>query len=78
MAQNLAYMLPRAILVVLGWGATYWLLTALSPHLPATIVYITGVAWVLAGIVLFAYLYRIRRELGLLPDRAKHTGREPT
>jgi hypothetical protein len=77
MAQNLAYVLPRTVLVLLGWGAMYWLLTALSPHLPALIVYITGIAWVLAGVVLFGYLYRMRRELGLLPDRAARDGREP-
>jgi hypothetical protein len=78
MAQNLAYVLPRAVIVLVGWGATYWLLTALSPHLPPTVVYITGVAWILAGVVLFGYLYRLWRELGLLPDPAARSGREPT
>jgi len=70
--------LPRAAIVLFGWGATYWLLTALSPHLPPAIVYITGLAWVLAGIVLFGYLYRLRRELGLLPNPAARGERKPT
>jgi len=73
MAQNLVYALPRAVLVLLGWGATYWILTALSTHLPPTMVYITGVAWVLAGIGCFGYLYKLRRDVGLLPSRPAHT-----
>ena len=64
----MACVLSRAVIVLLGWGATYWLLTALSPHLAPAIVYITGIAWVLAGIVLFGYLYMLRRELGLLTN----------
>ena len=78
MAQNLTYMLPRIVIVLLGWGATYWVLTALSTHLAPVIVYITGIAWVLAGIVLFGYLYKVRRELGLLPDPAARRGRKST
>ena len=60
----MAYLLPRAVIVLLGWGATYWLLTTLSPHLPPSIIYITGVTWVLAGIVCFGYLYKLRHEAG--------------
>ena len=63
MAQNSTYALPRVVIALLGWGATYWVLTALSTHLLPVIVYITGIAWVLAGIVLFGYLYKVRREL---------------
>jgi hypothetical protein len=64
MAQNLTYVLPRAVIALLGWGAMYWILTALSPSLAPVIVYITGISWVLAGIVGFGYLYRLRREAG--------------
>ena len=69
MAHNLAYVLPRAVIVLLGWGAMYWILTALSPSLAPVIVYITGISWVLAGIVCFGYLYRLRREAGLPQER---------
>jgi len=78
MAQNLTYVLPRIVIVLLGWGATYWVLTALSTHLAPVIVYITGIAWVSAGIVLFGYLYKVRRQLGLPPDPAARRGRKPT
>jgi hypothetical protein len=43
----------------------YWILTVLSPSLAPAIVYFTGISWVLAGIVCFGYLYRLRREAGL-------------
>lgn len=74
MAENLGYALPRVVIVLVGWGATYWILTALSTHLPPTAVYITGIAWVAAGVAIFGYLYRLRRELGipvqpLFPER---------
>jgi hypothetical protein len=69
MAQNLGYVLPRAVLVLLCWAATYWILTALSPSLPPSVVYITGISWVLAGIVCFGYLYKLRREAGITQQR---------
>jgi hypothetical protein len=65
----MAYVSPRAVLVLLGWVATYWLLTAISTELPPAVVYFTAVAWLLAGVVIFGYLYRLRRELGLLPSQ---------
>ena len=61
----MGYILPRAVIVLVGWGATYFILTALSTHLAPAVVYITGVAWVLAGIVCFGYLYKLRREMGV-------------
>ncbi|HUI12608.1 MAG TPA: hypothetical protein VL048_03955 [Xanthobacteraceae bacterium] len=70
MAQNLGYVLPRAAIVLLGWGALYFILTALSPRLAPALIYFSGISWVLAGIVCFGYLYRLRREAGSTPERA--------
>jgi hypothetical protein len=82
MAQNLTYVLPRAFIVLVGWGATYFILTALSTHLPPAVVYMTGIAWVLAGIVCFGYIYRLRRDAGTLPHQqvavAEQAGSPPT
>ena len=78
MAQNLGYVLPRAVLVLLGWGATYWILTALSPSLPPSVVYVTGISWVLAGIVCFGYLYKLRCEAGMAQERASVTRHNAT
>ena len=73
MPQHLAYVLPRAVLVLLCWGVTYWMLTVLSTHLPPAAVYITGISWMLAGALGFGYLYRLRREAGSLQDRPAGT-----
>jgi hypothetical protein len=78
MARNLSYVLPRAVLVLLCWGATYWILTALSPSLPPSVVYITGISWVLAGIVCFGYIYNLRRELNMLPHQQRPATAQPT
>lgn len=76
MAQNLRYVLPRAIIVLVGWSATYWILTALSTQLPSTAVYVTGIAWVVAGVAGFGYLYRLRREIGFPGERPAGTKRK--
>jgi hypothetical protein len=78
MGPNLGYVLPRAVLVLLGWGATYWILTALSPSLPPSVVYITGISWVLAGIVCFGYLYALRREASMTQERPAVTRQKAT
>jgi len=67
MTHGWAYVLPRAVIVLIGWGATYFILTALSTHLPASVIYLTGILWMLAGVLCFGYLYKLRREIGLLP-----------
>jgi hypothetical protein len=59
----MAYVLPRAVLVLLLWGATYWLLTLLSTEVPPAVVYMTGIGWALAGIVCFGYIRKLRREM---------------
>ena len=77
MARNLNYIVPRAVLVLLCWGATYWILTALSSSLPPSVVYITGISWVLAGIVCFGYLYKLRSELNMLPHQQRPATPQP-
>jgi hypothetical protein len=74
----MAYVLPRAVIVLIGWGATYFILTALSTHLTPAIIYITGISWVLAGIVCFGYLYKLRREMGFQRHRSVRASNKPT
>ena len=69
----MAYVWPRAVLVLFCWIATYWVLTLISAEVPPAVVYFTAVAWLLAGVVIFGYLYRLRRELGLLPNQEAET-----
>jgi hypothetical protein len=74
----MAYILPRAIIVLIGWGASYWLLTLLSTQVSPMVVYFTAIAWALAGVVCFGYLYKLRREAGIGQIRSIDSGRRPT
>jgi hypothetical protein len=73
----MAYILPRAVIVLLGWGATYWILTALSPHLPPMVVYLTGFAWLFAGVVCFGYLYNLRYDVSFHQSRTFGNWQKP-
>ena len=59
MTHGWAYVLPRAVIVLVGWGATYFILTAISTQLPTAVIYITGIVWMSAGVLCFGYLYRL-------------------
>jgi len=69
MTHGWAYVLPRAVIVLVGWGATYFILTAISTQLPTAVIYITGIVWMSAGVLCFGYLYRLRCEMELLPQQ---------
>jgi hypothetical protein len=57
----MAYILPRAFIVLIGWGITCALIANLSANSDPTIFYVAGATWVAVGIVGFGYLYRLRR-----------------
>jgi hypothetical protein len=69
MPHNLAYVLARAVVVLIGWCVMYFFLTALSTHVPLAVVYMLSIAWLLAGVVCFGYIYKLRHDLGTLPHQ---------
>jgi hypothetical protein len=58
----MAYILPRAFIVLIGWGITCGLMVNLGPRVDATTFVIAGASWALAGIVCFGYMHRLRIE----------------
>jgi hypothetical protein len=74
LVQTLVYMLPRAVLVLMAWGATYWFLTLISMHVPPSVVYFTAVAWALAGVVCFGYIRTLHHEALAAQEHAENTG----
>lgn len=58
----MAYILPRAFIVLIGWGITCGLMVNLWPRVDATTFVIAGASWALAGIVCFGYICRLRVE----------------
>jgi hypothetical protein len=57
----MGYLLPRAFIVLMGWGMTCALIFNIRRNVDPQIFYIAGVAWALAGIAGFGYLHRLRR-----------------
>ena len=52
----MAYLLPRAIMVLIAWGLTCGLIRKFSPDADPVIFFVAGASWSGAGIAYFAYL----------------------
>jgi hypothetical protein len=61
-ARIMAYILPRAFIVLIGWGITCGLITDVWSNVDPKIFYVAGASWALAGFLCFGYLHRLRRE----------------
>jgi len=58
----MTYILPRASIVLIGWGITCWLIANVWPRVDVTTFVIAGASWALAGLVCFGYLHKLRTE----------------
>jgi len=58
----MTYILPRAFIVLIGWGITCGLIADVWPRVEPTTFVIAGASWALAGLVCFGYLHRLRVE----------------
>jgi len=59
----MAYILPRAVIVLIGWAITCGVIRNVSVQVSPTAFYIAAISWALAGIACFGYLHRLRSEL---------------
>jgi hypothetical protein len=65
----MAYILPRAIIVLIAWGTTCLIMntfTAIDP----LVFYAAGGVWSLVGLVTFSYLHSLREQTEAKPGRA--------
>lgn len=74
----MAYLLPRAVIVLIAWVLTSWLIDNLWPDTDPMIFYVAGASWACAGFAYFAYLRKLRRDIANLDRRRYGTGRSPT
>jgi len=58
----MAYILPRAFIVLLLWGITCGLIVAIVPSTDPAVYLFAGVSWAMAGMVCFGYIRKLRRE----------------
>jgi hypothetical protein len=57
----MTYVLPRAFIVLIGWGITCALIKNLWHGADPMILYVAGASWALAGLLCFGYAHRLRR-----------------
>lgn len=65
----MAYLLPRAIIVLIAWGLTSGLIRKFWPDADPVIFFVAGVSWAGAGTAYFAYLRRLKRDIEDLTRR---------
>ena len=57
----MAYILPRAFIVLIFCGITCGLINTVWSNADPMIFYVTGASWLLAGLLCFGYLHKLRR-----------------
>jgi hypothetical protein len=68
--SHMAYLLPRAILVLVVWGMSSVLIHKWWPQADATIFIAALMCWIASGIAYFGYLHKLRRDIAAL-ERAR-------
>jgi hypothetical protein len=58
----MAYLLPRAFIVLVGWAITCGLIKNVWSSVDPMVFYVAGGSWAVAGIVCFGYLRKLRSE----------------
>jgi hypothetical protein len=62
----MAYVLPRAFIVLIAWGTTCLVMNTFTNIAPL-VFYIAGGVWSLVGLVSFSYMHRLRDDADLEP-----------
>ena len=65
----MAYVLPRAVFVLIAWAMTCVLMRNLWPAANPMIFGIVGAIWMFGGIAYFSYLRKLRRDIEELERR---------
>ncbi len=71
----MAYLLPRAGIVLIAWGLTCGLIKKLWPDADPIIFAIAGASWASVGIASFAYLRKLRRDVEELQRSRRYGAR---
>jgi hypothetical protein len=59
----MGYLLPRTILVVIGWSITCALIRRVWPTADMPIFGLAGASWLAAAVAYFGYLQKLRRDI---------------
>jgi drug/metabolite transporter (DMT)-like permease len=66
----MAYLLPRAVLILVVWAMSCALIRKWWPEADAPIFVGALVCWIFGGIAYFGYLHKLRRDIAAL-ERAR-------
>jgi hypothetical protein len=66
----MAYVLPRAILIIVAWAMTCALIKKMWPEAEPVVFGLAGASWMFGGAAYFAYLRKLRRDIEKL-ERAR-------
>lgn len=69
----MAYLLPRAFIVLVAWGMTCALIKHLWPAADPTVFCFAAASWILGGIAYFAYLRKLRRDIEELERNRRYS-----
>jgi hypothetical protein len=69
----MAYLLPRAIIILIAWGITCGLIKNLAPEADPMLFGVAGASWVAGGIAYFAYLRKLRRDIEELERNRRYS-----
>jgi hypothetical protein len=67
---TMAYLLPRAVLVVLAWGMTCGLIGKFCHDADPMTFGVVGASWIVVAAAYFSYLHKLRRDIEKL-ERAR-------
>jgi hypothetical protein len=62
----MAYILPRAVIVLIAWGTTCLVMDTFTNIAPL-IFYVAGGVWSLVGLMSFSYMHGLRDDADLEP-----------
>jgi len=57
----MGYLLPRAVIVLIAWGATCLIMNTFTSVEPL-VFYIAGGVWAFVGLISFGYIHKLRRD----------------
>jgi hypothetical protein len=65
----MAYILPRAVIVLIAWGTTCMIMNTFT-EIDPLVFYLAGGVWSLVGLMTFSYMYSLREQMDAEPVRA--------
>jgi hypothetical protein len=74
----MAYLLPRAVFVLVAWAMTCGLIKMLWLEADPMIFGVAGASWACGGVAYFAYLSKLRREIDDLQRNRRYSADRST